>query len=161
MAALGDALGALVVGTAIGTGVSSRFASAPVAEPPPVTRLMLAPAPEHALTVSGNDRDVAISRDGRRIVYVGANGTALFVQDLDKREPVRIDVGGLPHHPTLSPDGQWIAFLDGLSALRRVPVGGGRVQTIGRNLVAGRRAHVGRRQHDRRRALWIALARAC
>ncbi len=98
---------------------------------------MLAPAAEHALTVSGNDRDVAISSDGRRIVYVGANGTALFVQDLDKREPVRIDVGGLPHNPTLSPDGQWIAFLDGLSALRRVPVSGGRVQTIGRNALPG------------------------
>ena len=124
-------LGALAAGTAIGTGIATRVAPGPVAERRDVTRLMLAPASEHALTVSGNDRDVAISRDGRRIVYVGDNGTALFVQDLDKREPVRIDVGGLPHHPSVSADGQWIAFLDGLSALRRVPVSGGRAQTIG------------------------------
>jgi serine/threonine protein kinase/Tol biopolymer transport system component len=129
-------LGALLVGTAIGT-VATRGTPARVAEPPAVTRLMLAPASAHALTVSGNDRDVAISRNGRRIVYVGDNGTALFVQDLDKREPVRIDVGGLPHNPTLSPDGQWISFLDGLSALRRVPVSGGRVQTIGRSAIPG------------------------
>ena len=53
---------------------------------PAVTRLMLAPAPNMRLTVSGNDRDVAISETVGSIVYVGDNGTALFVQDLDKRE---------------------------------------------------------------------------
>jgi serine/threonine-protein kinase len=127
---------ALAVGAAIGV-VATRAPRPAAAARPPVTRLMLAPSPEHALTVSGNDRDVAISRDGRRVVYVGANGTALFVHDLDKREPVRIDVGGLPHHPFFSPDGQWIAYLDGLSALRRVPVSGGRAQSIGRTTLPG------------------------
>ena len=150
-------LGALLVGTAIGT-VATRGTPTPVAEPPAVTRLMLAPTSEHALTVSGNDRDVAISRDGRRIVYVGGNGTALFVQDLDKREPVRIDVRGLPHHPTplarravdLVP--RWLERAQA-RARRRWSGADHR-----RNLVAGRRAHLGRRWHDRHRAVWIAGA---
>ena len=126
----------LVVGAAIGA-VAVRYTATPVAPSPAVTRLMLAPFSEQAVTVSGNDRDVAISRDGRRIVYVGANGTALFVQDLDKRDPARIDVGGLPHNPLLSPDGQWVAFLDGLTALRRVPIAGGRPQTVGSTTLPG------------------------
>jgi Tol biopolymer transport system component len=98
--------------------------------PPSVTRLSIAPAVADALTVSGNDRDVAISPDGRRVAYVGGNGTSLVIRDLDRSDPIRIDGIGLPHNPFFSPDGAWVGFVDGLSALRKLPVRGGAVETI-------------------------------
>lgn len=107
--------------------VTSLDTTSALAEP---TRLMLAPAPQHAISVSGFDRDLAISPDGRRVAYVGGNATAILVRGLDRVDPIRIDAGGMPHHPFFSPDGAWIGFVDGFSALRRVPAAGGRVETI-------------------------------
>ena len=42
-----------------------------------------------ALTINGNDRDLALSPDGTHVVYVGNSGTQLFVRALDALEPAR------------------------------------------------------------------------
>ena len=89
------------------------------------------------ITSTGYSRDLAITPDGRRVVYIGGNGTALFVRTLDETEPLRIDDVGMPHHPFISPDGEWIAYIDGASWLKRVPIAGGPVETVCRIVGVG------------------------
>ena len=97
--------------TAIVTGAAVWFATRP-ADPalPRVSRLSLVPSGTAALTIRGSDRDLAITPDGSRVVYVGNNGTQLFVRALDALEPVAVFTG-LPRGPFVSPDGQWIGFV--------------------------------------------------
>src|SRR5205085_342908 len=77
-----------------------------------------------ALTINGFDGDLALSPDGTHVVYVGNNGTQLFVRALDALEPVAIATGGAVHGPFVSPDGQGVSFFDG-TTLRKVAITGG------------------------------------
>src|SRR6185503_5793535 len=101
--------------------------AAPV--PPPVSRLQVAPSGAAALTINGIDRDLAISPDGSRVVYVGNRGTQLFVRALDALAPVAVFTGA-PRGPFVSPDGQWIGFVDGLDLLKKVAVTGGPAEAL-------------------------------
>ncbi len=58
------------------------------------------------------------------MVYVGNNGTQLFVRTLDALEPVAIATGQI-REPFMSPDGQWVGFVEGLGRLKKVAVSGG------------------------------------
>jgi hypothetical protein len=87
--------------------------------PPRVSRLALAPSASAALTLSGVDRDLAITPDGSRLVYVGNRGTQLFVRALDALDPVAVFTG-TPRGLFISPDGQWIGFVDTNSTLKKV-----------------------------------------
>jgi eukaryotic-like serine/threonine-protein kinase len=117
----------LVLGAAV-AGAAVWLASRP--SPPRVTRLTIAPAGAAALAVTGFDRDVAISPDGTRVVYLGGNGSRLFMRALDQIEATPLEGLGVPHHPFFSPDGAWIGFFDGVSALKKVSVNGGPAVTI-------------------------------
>ncbi len=113
---------ALVAGAAI-AGTVAWFATRPVAAR--VTRTAIANAGTAALTISNVDRDLAITPDGTRVVYVGNGGTQLLVRALDALEPVAI-ASGQPRGPFVSPDGQWVGFMDGGgAALRKVAITGG------------------------------------
>ena len=79
---------------------------------------MLAPSGAAALTVGGTDRDLAITPDGLRVVYVGNRGTQLFVRALDALKPVAVFTG-TPRGVFVSPDGQWIGFVDGPYVLKK------------------------------------------
>ena len=68
-------------------------------------------------------RDLAITPDGSRVVYVGNRGTQLLVRAMDSLDPVAVFTG-LPRGPFVSPDGQWTAFADA-GQLKKVPVSGG------------------------------------
>jgi serine/threonine-protein kinase len=106
------------------------FATRPAEPVPPrVSRLQVASSGAAVLTIRGADRDLAITPDGSRVVYVGNNGTQLFVRALDALEPVAVFTG-LPRGPFVSPDGQWIGFVDGIAALKRVAVTGGPAVTL-------------------------------
>ena len=94
---------------------------------PRVSRLQITPTGPAALTVSGTD--LAITPDGSRVIYVGNRGTQLFVRALDALEPVAVFTGA-PTAPFVSPDGQWIAFLDQAQMLKRVKVTGGPPATM-------------------------------
>ena len=67
---------------------------------------------------------LAISPDGSRVVYVGNNGTQLFVRALDGLEPAVVFTSADLSQPFISPDGQWIGFVEG-GALKKVAVTGG------------------------------------
>ena len=119
------ALAVAAVATTL-TWVATRPAE-PV--PPRVSRLRLAPSGTAALTISGNDRDLAITPDGSRVIYVGNRGTQLFVHALDALEPVAVFTG-MPRGLFVSPDSQWIGFQDGPAVLKKVAVTGGPAVTL-------------------------------
>jgi eukaryotic-like serine/threonine-protein kinase len=111
---------AVVIGAAV--AVTGSWLARPAA--PRVTRTNLAATGPAALTINGNDRDLAISPDGSRVVYVGNNGTQLFVRSLDALEPVVIATGQI-REPFVSPDGQSVGFVEGLNTLKKVAISGG------------------------------------
>ena len=109
------------------TGAAVWFATRPV--PPRVSRLALAPSGTAALNINGIDRDLAITPDGSRLVYVGNRGTQLFVRALDTLDPVAVFTG-TPRGLFVSPDGRWIGFVDGNTTLKKVAVTGGPAATL-------------------------------
>jgi serine/threonine-protein kinase len=118
---------ALILGSVL-TGAVAWFTARPSA--PHLSRLMVTPAPISALTVSGNNRDLAIAPDGTHIVYVGASGTQMFVRAMDRLEPTPLTGLGLPVDPFFSPDGNWIGFANANVDLRKVGVTGGPPVTL-------------------------------
>ena len=117
---------ALIAGLAMAGG-GLWFAMRPA--PPRVLRLTVPTTPATALTINGNDRDLAITPDGSTVVYVGNNGAELFVRPLDALEPVSIFTGA-PRAPFVSPDGQWVGFFDNATILKKVALTGGPAVTI-------------------------------
>jgi serine/threonine-protein kinase len=120
--------GAMVVAAVTGTAV--WFATrAPESVPPRTSRLLIAQSRADALTINEADRDLAIAPDGSRVIYVGNNGTQLFVRALDALAPVAVFTGA-PSSPFVSPDGQWIGFIDNVTYLKKVAVTGGPAITL-------------------------------
>jgi serine/threonine-protein kinase len=119
------AVAAIVVSAAIsGTLVWLTTRGAEPA-PPRVTRLQFTPAGAATLAVGWNDRELAITPDGSRLIYVGNQGTQIFVRALDALAPVAVFTGTGVTGLFVSPDGQWIGFQDGLGVLKKVAVAGG------------------------------------
>ena len=59
------------------------------------------------------------------IVYVGNDGTQLFVRALDSLQPVAIANGRALRGPFISPNGQSVGFFSGSNVLMKVGIGGG------------------------------------
>ena len=99
-----------------------------------MSRFLIAPPTATALTVSGLFRDLALTPDGTRLVYVGANGASLFVRTLDQLDATPLAGFNAPFGPFVSPDGQWIGVFDGASApaLKKVAITGGPAVTLAR-----------------------------
>jgi len=72
--------------------------------------------------MTGTERDLAISPDGTRVIYL--SGGQLMVRAIDQLDAVPLagTVGG--HSPFVSTDGRWVGFFTG-SELRKVPIAGG------------------------------------
>ena len=114
----------------IGAGVAVAFTwLAMRAAPPRVARFSITSSGAAALTVG---TDLALTPDGTHLVYVGNGGTQLFVRALDALEPVAIVSGGTPRGLFVSPDGQWVGFVDGVTALKKVAITGGPPITVAR-----------------------------
>jgi serine/threonine-protein kinase len=99
----------------------------PAAEPPSPVAFAFSPA-AGPITTPSPFRDVAISPDGRTIVYgAGASQgqSRLYVRnlgDLDARPLTDVATGA----PFFSPDGRWVGFVSSPQReLRKVPIGGG------------------------------------
>jgi serine/threonine-protein kinase len=102
-------------------------------EPSRVTRMTVALPATAPFSLDGITRDVTIATDGSKVVYVGANGTTLFVRALDQLAPIALSgLGAQPRTPIFSPDGQWIAFFDETGDLRKVAATGGPAVTLNR-----------------------------
>jgi len=94
-----------------------------------VTRTTISASGAGALAIVGGDRDLAITPDGSRIVYVGNQSRQLFVRALDSLEPAAVFTGA-PRGLFVSPDGQWIGFVDNVTTLKKVAVTGGPAVTL-------------------------------
>jgi len=115
MAASALVLGAILAGTAV------WFATR--AAPPLPVRTEIVTSGGAALSMTGAERDLAITPDGGRIVYRAAGG--LFIRALDQLEPVG-PIGGVEDARSIfvSPDGQSIGFF-GNNSLNTIAVTGG------------------------------------
>ena len=100
--------------------------------PPGVTRTTITSSGAAAPTLGGVVHDIALSPDGRLVVYVGNNGTQLFVRALDALEPVAIaTVSNGIGQPFLSSDGQWVGFVNSTTRLlQKIAITGGEATTI-------------------------------
>lgn len=99
----------------------------PATPAPGVVRSLFVPPEAMQITPSAQNRDVAISLDGRRIAYVGSSpGPQIYLRALDQLDaaPLR---GGDGLSPFFSPEGDWVAAVDASDAtiLKKVSVLGG------------------------------------
>ena len=111
-------LGAVVV-TALAVWLMTRSA------PPEVTRLVITTPSNEPLAINRLDVDVAISPDGRHIVYVSraADGRNLYVRPVNEFVPTLLADGSV-RQPFISPDSAWVGFHEG-GVLKKVSILGG------------------------------------
>ena len=95
---------------------------------PSVVRTTLTTSGSAALTLSSQDRNVAITPDGSRVVYRGNN--QLLVRALNQLEPTVLTGLGEPQGIFTSPDSQWVGFFDGVVLLKKVAITGGPSVTV-------------------------------
>jgi len=112
-------VGSLVTGAVVWIGMRSTAAR------PRVSRLAITPPQATALSINGINREVAVTPDGSRLVYVGANATTLFVRPLDQLEPTPLARGAALRDPFVSPNNEWVGFFDGSTTLKKVAITGG------------------------------------
>jgi eukaryotic-like serine/threonine-protein kinase len=89
------------------------------------------PGPPLANTTAFTN-DIAVSPDGRRIVYVSGDTNAtqqLYVRSLDELYAKVLPGISNARDPFISPDGNWIGFWDG-SNLKKVAINGGPAVSI-------------------------------
>ena len=81
--------------------------------------------------VGGNSTGLAISPDGRYLVYAGVvgNSSQIYIRRMDQLTSTPIQGTDGAGYPTFSPDDQWIAF-DANGAIRKIPISGGASEKI-------------------------------
>jgi len=128
--------GALIVGGLV-TGALLWIAkpSAPIV-PARVARFVLASDDADALEPSGLDRDLAISPDGTRLVYIaGGPGRGLIVtRTLARLDSATLVDRGTPRSPFFSPDGEWVGFFERAGVLKKISTTGGPVTDVSRSI---------------------------
>jgi Tol biopolymer transport system component len=99
-------------------------ARSPVA-PRRVSRLEITTPSGAALGIGGAvTRDLAVSPDGSRLIYIGAN-RGVFVRPFDQLDATPLVRTATARDPFVSPDGQWVGFADENTTLKKVPITGG------------------------------------
>jgi serine/threonine-protein kinase len=109
---------------AVLAGAAGWFAAWSRVPEPRVSRLDITLPTATALSI-GVSRDVALTPDGSRLVYIGASGTTLFVRALDQIEATPLARGASLRDPFVSPDGQWVGFFEGSGTMKKVALTGG------------------------------------
>jgi serine/threonine protein kinase len=101
-------------------------------EPPQVTRLYFELPKDQQLSISMAGSEIAVSPDGRQIVYA-ANG-GLYLRSMDELEARLIPgIAENPLQPFFSPDGKWIGYRSGGFAggqLKKIAISGGTPVTL-------------------------------
>lgn len=116
------------------TAAAATFALRPRAAPPPAPAAEASPLRRLSIAYPGNSPQhelirlyLAISRDGRRVVFTAAQGAGpvlLWARNLDELEARPLPETEGAHSPFLSPDGQWVAYVDH-GTLKKRRIGGG------------------------------------
>jgi serine/threonine protein kinase len=92
-----------------------------VQEPSAVMRFVIAPSPGDSLSAVVPDRPLAISPDGKHIVYVGRDG--LLVRRIDRIDATLVP-GPTVRSPFISADSKWVGFFAS-GELRKIALSGG------------------------------------
>jgi serine/threonine-protein kinase len=89
-----------------------------------------------ALEPSGLDRDVAISPDGTRLVYVagGPGRVRLVLRALGELDATRLWDLDTPRAPFFSPDGRSVGFFGLFGVVKRISIDGGPPSEVSRNV---------------------------
>jgi len=102
--------------------------STPAKQP---VRFSIVPSAAQPYNAQGFFRNIAISDDGSRVVYVASSGAQLMVRAIDQLEAVPLRGVTGAGFPFLSPDGHWIGyFTGGNGELRKVSITGGPAITV-------------------------------
>ena len=101
----------------------------PAPSPPerPVVRAVLSAAPSAPVGVISPVRDLALTSDGRVVVYQSEG--SLYARPVDRLVGSQL-AGEGARSPFLSPDGAWVGFLSGPRTLKRVSILGGSAVTL-------------------------------
>ena len=106
--------------------------------PSPVTpvlpsRFAIMTSPAEPLNVSGPDRDLALSPDGRHLVYrfggTSTAGSPLMLRAIDQLDAQPVADVTRAYAPFFSPDSRWIGFFENTD-LKKVSIAGGHVVTL-------------------------------
>jgi eukaryotic-like serine/threonine-protein kinase len=122
---------AIVLAIVAGAAAGWALKRVPPQPSVPLRRLTVTPSP--SIAIANTNRDLAITPDGRTIVYFAnpAGSRQLFARPMDALVPTALSDGRLCFEPTVSPDSQWVAFSDEAEfSLRKVPLSGGAATTI-------------------------------
>jgi eukaryotic-like serine/threonine-protein kinase len=123
-------MAAAIILTAIIAGVAVWILKpTPPLEPRQVTRLYFE-LPKDQQFSSLNERSLAVSPNGRQIVYATPSG--LYSRSMDDLDAKLIPgTGGNPRQPFFSPDGAWIGYWSGSeNQLKKIALSGGAPVTI-------------------------------
>jgi len=122
---------AVVVGLCLMASMGLALWSLTRSAPASPVRLMV-PLPVGENVREGNDPVLAVSSDGRNIVFVavGENRAHLYVRNMDQLNSRRVLGPESPRAPFMSPDGNWVGFFDAPAELKKVSVNGGPSVTI-------------------------------
>lgn len=140
-------VGILSIGVAIAAAVSGLVAGR-VLLPPPASNVSGSPMRFVTKIPAGTfipdvptTSSLVLAPDGGSMVYVGENkdGRQLFIKRVTELGASAVPGTAGATSPFFSPEGDWLAFFVG-NNLKRVPVAGGPVQTIVKNL-SGDQAH--------------------
>ena len=126
------ALGAALVGAVI--VAAWGWLRPPPEATPRAVRFTLALPDSAAVAPGPAEASLAFSPDGGTLVYVGGPARRLWVRPLDELTPRALAGTEGAEMPEVSPDGRWVAFLDG-RLLKKVPLAGGAPVVVASDLV--------------------------
>ena len=99
----------------------------------PTKRFVITTPASNAIAPGLPGHYVALSSDGRTLIYNGANDGVrqLYRRSMDQLEVIPIRDTENAIAPSFSPDGEWVAFYSGLSSpLVKVSLAGGSALTV-------------------------------
>ena len=124
-----DRVSTAILGAVAGAGLMWALGTYRAPRPSQVMHVRLAVSPAQTLPsrVDMTRTAIALSPDGRTLVFVGQHGATqeLYLRPLDRREALPLAGTDGATNPFFSPDGHWIGFW-AHNALRRVSLEGGR-----------------------------------
>jgi serine/threonine-protein kinase len=123
----------LALGTVLAAFVGWLLIPPTVIAPMVPSRFAIVTAAAEPLNVSGGNRDLAVSPDGRHLVYrFGGSityGSLLMVRPIDRLDGQPLADITNAYAPFFSPDSRWIGFFEGTD-LKKVSIAGGPVITL-------------------------------
>lgn len=128
-AAIAALSGAVVLAVAAGYNFMLHTPGAAVIP----SRFAIVPPSEPTLNIWGSPRDIALSADGRTLVYRAGgsmtDGSPLILRDFSRLDARPIANIAAAYAPFFSPDGRWLGFFE-RGALKKADIGGGPVVTL-------------------------------